>query len=128
MTARDIPQNEWPSILEEFSREHRAWLATVERIDSIGSRHVEALERPLNAVTPEMAARRVVSIAIQFQTESQGDNVIQIETPTHLRMDHGDTGTARGLEIEDEHGERIYIRFRAIPLPEALDGIAPGEL
>jgi hypothetical protein len=128
MTASDIPQSEWPTVLEEFSREHRAWLATVERIGPIGSRRVEALERPLNAVTPEITARRVVGIAIQFQADSDGINVVHIDTPTHLRMNRTDTGSSRGLEIEDERGECTRIRFRAIPLPEALDGIAPGEI
>jgi hypothetical protein len=127
VTARDIPQSEWPAVLQEFSREHRAWLATVERIDSIGSHHVEAVERPLSSVVPEMAARRVIGIAIQFQEDSHGRNAVHVDTPTHLRMDQTDTGTARELEIENEHGERTRIRFRAIPLPEALDGMAPGE-
>jgi hypothetical protein len=128
MTATDIPQSEWPTVLAEFSREHRAWLATVERVDPAGSRRVEALERSLKAVTPEITARRVVSIAIQFQADSHGINVVQIDTPTHLRMNRGDTGSARGLEIEDEGGGCTVIRFRAIPLPEALDGVSPGEI
>jgi hypothetical protein len=128
MTASDIPQSEWPTVLEEFSREHRAWLATVERIDPIGSRHVEASERPLNAVTPEITARRVVGIAIQFQADSHGANVVHIDTPTHVRMNLSETGSSRGLEIEDELGGCTRILFRAIPLPEALDGITPGEI
>jgi hypothetical protein len=128
MSARDIPQNEWPSVLAEFSREHRAWLATVEHIDPVGSRHVEAVERPLDAVTPAIAARRVVAIDIQFQADSHGNDVIHVETPTHLRMNHSDTGTARALEIEDQRGACTRILFRAIPLPETLDGIAPGEI
>jgi hypothetical protein len=127
MTAPDIPRSEWPAVLEEFSREHRAWLATVEHIDSVGSRHIEAAERPLNSVTPEMASRRVVGIDIQFQADSEGSDVIHVDTPTHVRMDRTDTGTARGLEIQDRRGGCTRIRFRAIPLPEALDGIVPGE-
>jgi hypothetical protein len=128
VTLRDIPQSEWPAFLEDFSRQHRAWLATVERIDSIGSRHVEARERPLSAVTPEMAAHRVMSIAIQFQADSHGSNIIHVDTPAHLRMDRADGGAARGLEIEDTRGERTRIRFRATPPAEALDGMAPGEM
>jgi hypothetical protein len=128
VSVRDIPQSEWPAVLEEFSREHRAWLATVERIDSSGARHVDALQRPLDAVTPEIAARRVVAIAIQFQPDARSGDVIHVNTPTHVRLDQGETGRARGLEIEDEHGGRTRIRFRAVPLPEAVDGIAPGEL
>jgi hypothetical protein len=128
MSARDIPRHEWPAVLAEFSREHRAWLATVERIDSIGSRHVAAVERPLGSVTAEITARRIVAIDIQFQADSHGSDVIHVETPTHLRMNHSDTGTARGLEIENQRGECTRILFRAIPLPETLDGVAPGEI
>lgn len=128
MSVRDIPESEWPAALREFSRDHRAWLATVERIDTIGARHVEAAERPLNAVTPEMVARRVTGIAIQFQADSHGADVVHVDTPTRLRMDQGDAGSAQGLEIEDEKGERTRIRFRATPPAEALDGLAPGEI
>jgi hypothetical protein len=63
-----------------------------------------------------------------LEADSRGGNVIHIETPTHVRMDQAEAGTARGLEIEDQRGERTRIRFRAIPLPESLDGIAPGEI
>jgi Family of unknown function (DUF5335) len=127
MTVRDIPESEWPSALEEFSQDHHAWLTTVERIDMNGSRHVEAIERPLSAVTPEMAARRIVGIAIQFQPDSHG-SIVHVDTPTHLRVDQGHSGSAHALEIEDARGERTRIRFRNTPPPEALDGVAPGEL
>jgi hypothetical protein len=128
VSVRDIPPSEWPTALEEFSREHRAWLATVERIDPNGSRHVEALQRPLDGVTAELAARRVVAIAIELQPDARGGTVIQVETPMHVRMDQAEAGPARGLEIEDQQGERMRIRFRAVPVPDALDGIAPGEI
>jgi len=127
MSVRDIPRSEWPTARQEFSNDHRAWLATVERIDVVGERHVEAVERPLSAVTPEMEARRVVGIAIQFQADSHS-RTVHVNTPTRLRVDQSDGGTARALEIEAANGERTRIRFRAIPLPEALDGIAPGEI
>jgi hypothetical protein len=128
VVSREIPQNEWPAALEEFSRDHRAWLATVERIDSAGSYHVEAIERPLGAVTPEIAARRVTGISIQFQPDSHGRNVVHVDAPAHLRIERSDMGAARALEIEDKKGERTRIRFRATPPPEALDGMAPGEI
>jgi hypothetical protein len=128
VSVRDIPHGDWPSVLAAFSREHRAWLATVERIDSNGQRHVEMLQRPLNAIMPEMAARRVVAIAIQFQADAGADTVIHVKTPTHVRMDRTEAGSASGLEIENRNGELTRIRFRATPPLEALDGIAPGEI
>jgi hypothetical protein len=45
-----------------------------------------------------------------------------------LSVDETAEGTVRGVEIQDEHGECIRIQFGAAPVPEALDGIAPGEL
>jgi hypothetical protein len=29
--AREVPRSEWAGALERFSREHRAWLAVVDR-------------------------------------------------------------------------------------------------
>jgi hypothetical protein len=128
VTARDIPQSEWPAVLKEFSQDQRAWLATVERIDPAGSRRVEAAERPLSSVTPEIEARRVIGIAIQFQADSHGSNVVHVDMPMRLRVDQSDAATPGVLEIEDDRGARTCIRFRATPLPEALDGLVPGEL
>ena len=46
MPAIDIPRERWPECLDTFSRQHRAWLTTVEP----SVRGVEA--RPLRAVEP----------------------------------------------------------------------------
>jgi hypothetical protein len=77
---------------------------------------------------PRIVARRVAEIDIQFQDNSPAHEPIRIERPTSLRVDETAEGTAIGLEIVDEEGECTRIRFRAAPLPEMLDGIAPGEL
>ena len=128
MSVREIPAADWPEFLDQFSRGHRAWLATVDRLLPGKSRHVEAVDRPLRSVTPEISARRVVRINIRFQEDSQTREPIRIDAPTTLRVDETAEGAARGLEIDDEDGECIRIRFRAAPMPEMLDGIAPGEL
>jgi hypothetical protein len=65
---------------------------------------------------------------IRFQEDSHAREAIRIDAPASLRVDETAAGTVRGLEIQDEHGECIRIQFRAAPLPDALDGIAPGEL
>jgi hypothetical protein len=129
MSVREIPAREWQEYLQQFSREHRAWLATVERVHAGGTpSRVEAVERPLDAVTPEVAARRVVGISIAFQEDPRSGDALHVHTPTHLRVDETSEGSARALEIEDQHGECTRIRFRSAPPPDMLDGIAPGEL
>ena len=125
---REIPEAEWQEFLAQFSRGHRAWLATVDH-GAVGARgHVAAIERPLRSVMPEISARRVVGIEIRFQEDSHAREPIRIDAPIRLRVDETAEGAARGLEIQDESGECTRIRFRAAPLPEALDGIAPGEM
>lgn len=125
---REIPEAEWQEFLAQFSRGHRAWLATVDRVHVGAAGQVAAIERPLSSVIPEISARRVVGIEIRFQEDSHAREPIRIEAPIRLRVDETAEGAAQGLEIQSESGECTRIRFRAAPLPEALDGIAPGEL
>jgi hypothetical protein len=129
MSMRDIPIAQWSEFLDQFSREHRAWLATVDRMRPGSPAHTEAVEEPLGSVMPETAARRIERIEIRFQEQdSHTREPIHIDGPTSVRVDETAEGLARGLEIEDEFGECTRIRFRGARLPETLDGVAPGEL
>jgi len=127
MSVREIPEAEWQAFLDDFSRGHRAWLATVDRLRIGGQDHVEAVDRPLGSVTPEVDARRVVAIEIRFQEDGRASEPILIENPTSLRVDENEIGATRGLEIRDDEGDCTRIRFRAAPISQMLDGIAPGE-
>jgi hypothetical protein len=126
---RDVPINEWPQFLQDFSRGHRAWLATVDKL-SPGAAHPDdvVVERPLRSITPEVRANRVVSIEIRFQEDSHAREAVRIDAPTGVRVDETSQGTARGIEVVDENGDRTRVHFRAAPRPEMLDGVAPGEL
>jgi hypothetical protein len=128
VSVREIPETEWPRFLEEFSRQHRAWLATVDRCRPGIASGVRMEQRPLESVTPDVAARRVVGIRIQFQQDSHAETAVRVDAPARLRVEETEEGRARSLEIDDERGQCTRIRFRATPPPEALDGIAPGEM
>jgi hypothetical protein len=61
MATIDAPVAEWPEFLEAFSREHRAWLTTVEpSVSGLGE------SRPLGAVSPECEGRRISAIEVSF--------------------------------------------------------------
>lgn len=122
----EVPSAEWQTFLEQFSCDHRAWLATVERIRSGGARQTAAAGRPLKAVTPEIHGRRSIAIAIEFQSDSRADGEVKVTNPTRVRVD--DTAPSRVLELDDDRGECTRLRFRAAPLGEMLDGVAPGEV
>lgn len=123
---REVPVAEWQSFLDQFSRDHRAWLATVERVPTAGARQIAAAGRPLQAVIPEVLDRRLVAIAIEFQGDSSQDRKVTVRNPMRIRVD--ETDASRALEIEDLRGDRTRLRFRAVPVGEMLDGVAPGEV
>ena len=128
MATREIPFADWRPFLDDFSRGHRAWLATVERIHPAAPGRVEAAARPLETVAPIESARRVVGIEVRFQEDSDAREAVRIEAPVKMRVDETPERTTRGLEIEGEDGELLRIRFRSAPLSEMLDGVAPAEV
>lgn len=128
MSVRDIPTAEWPDFLQAFSRGHRAWLTTVDRVHPGARAQTEVVERPLRSVTAEMSLRRIAGIEIRFQEDSHTGDTIRIDAPTHVRVDETEEGVTRGLEIQAEDGECTRLRFRAAPATALLDGIAPGEV
>jgi hypothetical protein len=147
MSERDIPEAEWAAFLDGFSREHRAWLATVDRVRAGAPEHGEAFEQPLAAVVPQTADHRVERIEIRFQDvgtfghvgaafrrpeasseESRPHEPIQVDAPATVRVNETADGVARGLDIVARDGACTRLRFRAAPRMDMLDGIAPGEL
>jgi hypothetical protein len=58
MSGREIPIAQWPEFLDQFSREHRAWLATVDRVRPGESGHTDVIERPLSHRTKSAPAPR----------------------------------------------------------------------
>jgi len=125
MTLREIPKEEWAMFLDQFSRDHRAWIATIERS---GLSHRDIIERRIAGVAPEMHGRQIRGVAIQFQDEAGASIGWRVEAPTRLRADETKDGLVQSLEIEGQDGDCTRIRFRAVAPPEALDGVAPGEL
>jgi uncharacterized protein DUF5335 len=127
MSVREIPRADWSRFLDQFGRQHRAWLASIDSCAPGAVPHSPARQRPLDSVTTDLAAGRVVGIRIRFQEDSDAVEPLRVDAPTSVRVDETDGGIARALEIDDARGQCTRIRFRAAALPEALDGVAPGE-
>ena len=126
--TRDIPKAGWTEFLDEFSRTHQAWLATVDSVEPDRQVDTRAVEQPLRSVSPEVQANQVVSVSIRFQEDSGSRPAIEVAAPIALRVDETAEGAARGVEILDREGRCTRIRFRAAPRGDILDGVAPGEL
>jgi len=122
MTIHDVPAAEWPSFLERFSREHRAWLATVYGLEH--GRPVRLVRSvTIRSVTLEGGAsdRR---LRITF-----GDGVsLLVPHPCSVRVQRRSDGAESALEVETVEGAFVRVAFRAVARPEQVDGVAPGEL
>jgi hypothetical protein len=103
MNVRDIPRAQWPAFLDQFSRTHRAWLATIDAGASGADGHA-ADAYPLRSITPFVYNDRVVHIDIRFQDDPQTNAPIRITAPGTLRVDETWEGVAQALEIIDSHG------------------------
>ena len=127
MNIRDIPRSQWPAFLDQFSRTHHAWLATIDA-DASRKDPQDPEAHPLRSITPFVYNNRVVHIDIRFQDDLQSDEPLRITAPGTVRIDETREGVAQALEIIDSHGVSTRLRFRAAPRAEMLDGVAPGEL
>lgn len=127
MSTRTVPADEWPSFLTRFGRAHRAWLTTVERSAPGGRLQVEARWRPLDTVVTREVPGRPMAIELRFQDALEPMAVV-VQRPCAVRVNETPEGAERGIDIEDAEGVCTRVRFRATALPEALDGVAPGEL
>ncbi len=116
---RDVPEGEWQSFLERFSREHRAWLATVHVVDARGT-VTRSAQIPLKS-----AAASGDAVTLEFLCEG---HAFCAHNPRTLRIQQTDIELVQALEIDGSDGQFIRLAFRATALPEQLDGLAPGEL
>jgi hypothetical protein len=122
MPAIDIPREQWPEFLDVFSRQHRAWLTTIEP----AIRGV-ATARPLRAVEPVRREGVLTAVDISFAGDSGGATV-RVENPVALRLEQTAEGADRAIEITDDEGLCTRLGFRTTAPSEMLDGVAPGEL
>lgn len=124
MSVHDVPRARWAGMLEQFSRAHCGWLASVACVRPGPELASWTDWHPLESVTVARTGTRVTAIQIAFQA---GPTVC-VKAPRMLGLDTREDGAERALEIDGAGGEFVRLVFRATALPEEVDGIAPAEL
>lgn len=122
MTVRDVPRSEWSSFLERFTREHRAWRATIHGIER-GAPVTCVRSAAIRSVTLETHAPDPI---VRF-TLVNGVSLCA-PRPCAVRVQETKDGAECALEVDTVDGAFTRLAFRATALPEQLDGIAPNEL
>ena len=121
VVTREIPREEWPRFFDEFSRRHRGWLVSIEIFGALGAQ-VEANQRPLNGIVAE---ERKGSFVIEILTGSAlGETLTHtVARPTRVQVEETGEGAEAAVQIESKDEGRTLVRFRAVALPETVDGL-----
>jgi hypothetical protein len=124
MSVHDVPRARWTGMLEQFSRAHRGWRASVATVRPGPELAFRTDWHPLESVTVARTGTRVTAIFANFQ----GAPAICVKAPRALAVDTREDGAERALEIDAAEGTFVRLVFRATALPEEVDGMAPAEL
>lgn len=84
--TRDLAPSEWKEFLEDFSRTHRAWLATIDTVSYGRPARVRIIQRRLRSLVPDMCGDRVMGLEIRFQEKSPFESAVQITAPVTVRV------------------------------------------
>jgi hypothetical protein len=122
MTIQQVPPPQWRPFLERFSREHRAWLATVHGVE-----HGRPMTRVPSVAIHSVSLERDVPDGVVRVMFGNGLSLCA-PRPSVIRVQKADDGADCALEIDTVTGGFVRVAFRASARPEELDGLAPGEL
>ncbi len=118
--TREVPRGEWPVFFDMFSRQHQAWLVTVELIGPEIGAQIEVRNRPLGGITAELRPGHEDSISLCFGTiPSELTHIIT--HPTRVWLKQTISGADEALEIECDGGPTTLLRFRSPMLLEMVD-------
>src|ERR1039457_6261169 len=119
--SRPIARGDWKRFLDEFSRRHEGWLASIlVRERASGQERVVAREIPLERVDLDDFENRM---EIHLGNGETRRILHFVENPSSLHVELDTDGAEWGLEIDFANGIAL-LRFRCSWPSEMVDGIA----
>jgi hypothetical protein len=110
METRTIPETDWLSFADRFSRHYVGWLATIQVLDGSGVLLL-AKDLPLQGISFDTRGSRPNSIAVSVG-DSPEDHVRHVvDLPLHLRAADEPDGSI-DLQIEPANGSQTLIHLR----------------
>jgi hypothetical protein len=130
-----IPLDEWSEFCQEFSVQHRGWLATVGLSDTQAV-DLKPLDPPLEIIAQHLSfeglelklrngPERKLSVTMG---EQQWRMTHVVHEPLRIWVEQSEQGAHRGLRVDNARGKSMLLRFRVPAVPETLDGLAESEL
>ena len=123
MKTKEIPKNEWPKFLDNFSRQHKGWLVTLEIFGTDFGAQVQEHELAFEGIVDEVDETHGNQIVIMVG-ETPDDHITHsIARPIQVSLEQTDEGAHAVLAIKSADGVMALMRFRSQMLPEIVDGL-----
>jgi hypothetical protein len=124
METREIARAEWTSFFDAFSRQHDAWLVTVQAIDTDVGARTQGWNLRFRGLTwdPDELA---ITLSLEAMSGEHLTHIVQ--RPTHVLLEQLENGVVGGVQLQSADAANTVMRFRSAVPPEAVDGISPGE-
>jgi hypothetical protein len=125
MKTQEIPRNDWPAFFDSFTRRYKGWLADLEVFGSEIGSQLEEQGLPLEGITAELGNGKPDQIEIMLGAEPSDHITHTITAPSQVGVEKTDEGADAALAIKAPEGTTTLLRFRAVMLPEMVDGVVP---
>jgi hypothetical protein len=110
MYTLTIPEEQWISYMDQFSRDHLGWSATIKVLDkNAGPQHV-AENLPLQGISFDTKGSRPSSIEVSVGDQTSQHISHVVDMPLHIRQAEESNG-AIDIEIEPARGPVTLIRM-----------------
>lgn len=123
MKTQDVDRNDWESFMDEFSRQHDGWLASIEVGDGGGGRRVLADALPFLGISAEVGVGGRDYINIRVGRTDVQSITHRIASPQRVYFLHTEIGLHEGVQIESRDEGKTIVRFSSPAKPEELNGL-----
>src|SRR5687768_12916865 len=123
MKTKEIPKNEWPKFLDNFSRKHEGWVVTLEMFGEEFGAQVQERELTLQGIFDEWDEIQGNQIVIMVGEKRDDHITHRIARPTQVSLEQTDGEADVALAIKSADGVMALLRFLSPILPEMVDGL-----
>src|SRR5882757_167393 len=101
MTSYEVPQSEWRSFFDQFSRLHHGQPVDVETVDAAGERRSNTEGVPLLGITAETAAGSSNDLRLDISAGDESGVEIghSVTEPERVKVSEWNDGVSAALEI-----------------------------
>lgn len=122
MKTIEIPKEDWPKFLDNFSRKHQDWLVTLEIFGTELGAQVQELELTFAGIVDEWDEIRGDQIVIMVGGKPENHMTHRIGNPIQVSLEQTVGGEDVALAIKSADGLMALLRFLSPMLPEMVDG------